>query len=157
MTTGAGAGEDGRQSARALAIRRGVARFLAQRGAACLYEVSLANRRRADLVALMADGTILIVEVKSSLADLAGDMKWPDYIDFCDRFTFATAPDVPQAAFPDTEGLMIADAYGAHVVREPVHLGLHPSRRKALTLRLARHAMGRLHSLDDPQAGAPEA
>ncbi|MEM6384123.1 MAG: MmcB family DNA repair protein [Pseudomonadota bacterium] len=141
---------DGRQSDRAMAIRRGVARMLAQAGAVCLYEASLANGRRADVVALMPDGLITIVEVKSSLADLRADFKWPDYIDFCDRFSFATAPDVPVNAFPETEGLLIADAFGAHAIREPKLIKLHASRRKALTLRLARHAMGRLQRLDDP-------
>ncbi|MBV6657085.1 MAG: MmcB family DNA repair protein [Devosiaceae bacterium] len=147
---------DGRQSERALAIRRGTARMLAHEGAACLFEATLANGRRADIVALMPDGTITIIEVKSSLADLRADMKWPDYIDFCDRFTFATGPDVPADAFPQTEGLIIADGYGAHTLRAPRLIKLHASRRKALMLRLARHAMGRLHRLDDPASGAPD-
>ncbi|MGD1887847.1 MAG: MmcB family DNA repair protein [Cohaesibacteraceae bacterium] len=147
---------DGRQSQRALMIRRGAGRFLAQGGAVCLYEASLANGRRADIVALMPDGLITIVEVKSSPADLRADGKWPDYLDFCDRFLFATAPDVPQEIFPGEEGLMIADGYGAHVVREPNIRKLHASRRKALTLRLARLAIGRLHHLDAPQAQIPE-
>lgn len=147
---------DGRQSERALAIRRGVARYYAQLGATCLFEASLANGRRADVVALHADGTITIIEVKSSLADLRADTKWPDYIDFSDRFTFATAPDVPPDAFPETEGLMIADGFGAHPVREPKFIKLHAARRKVLTLRLARHAMGRLHRLDDPNATLSE-
>lgn len=147
---------DGRQSDRALAIRRGAARFYAQNGCTCLFEASLANGRRADIVALAPDGMITIIEVKSSPADLRADTKWPDYIDFCDRFTFATAPDVPANLFPDTEGLMVADAFGAHVLREAKVIKLHAARRKALTLRLARHAMGRLHRLDDPTGGAPE-
>ncbi|MEQ8655732.1 MAG: MmcB family DNA repair protein [Hyphomicrobiales bacterium] len=147
---------DGRQSDRALAIRRGAARFYAQAGATCLFEASLANGRRADIVALSPDGLITIIEVKSSPADLRSDTKWPDYIDFCDRFTFATAPDVAQEIFPATEGLMIADGFGAHIVRESRLIKLHASRRKALTLRLARHAIGRLHRLDDPGGGAPE-
>lgn len=147
---------DGRQSERALAIRRGVARYYAQTGATCLFEASLANGRRADVVALHADGTITIIEVKSSLADLRADTKWPDYIDFSDRFTFATGPDVPAEAFPETEGLMIADGFGAHALREPRLIKLHAARRKVLTLRLARHAMGRLQRLDDPVGGVPE-
>lgn len=147
---------DGRQSPRALAIRRGVGRFFVQAGAVCLYEAGLANGRRADIMALTADGSITIIEVKSSPADLRADSKWPDYLDYCDRFLFATAPDVPQALFPAGEGLMVADGYGAHVVREPKLLKLHAARRKALTLRLARLAIGRLHHLDDPQAHLPE-
>lgn len=152
-----GALADGRQSDRAGAIRRGAARYYAQAGDACLFEASLANGRRADIVTVSREGLITIVEVKSSLADLRADTKWPDYIDYCDRFLFATAPDVPQDAFPHTEGLMIADAFGAHIVREPRVIKLHAARRKALTLRLARHAIGRLHALHDPGTGVPEA
>ncbi len=147
---------DARQSERALSIRRGVARYFAQAGASCLFEASLANGRRADIVTLDRDGLITIVEVKSSPADLRADTKWPDYTLFCDRFTFATAPDVSAQIFPETEGLMIADGYGAHVLREPRLLKLHAARRKAMTLRIARYAMTRLQRLDDPGVEPPE-
>ena len=46
----------------------------------------------ADLFAIDAKGGITIVEVKVSKADLRGDGKWPDYLDYCDRFFWA----VPQ-------------------------------------------------------------
>ena len=36
----------------------------------------LASGRRADLVALGADGEIVIVEIKSSVADFRGDREW---------------------------------------------------------------------------------
>ncbi len=144
---------DGRQSDRALEIRRGTARFFIQAGATCLFEASLANGRRADIVALAPDGFITIIEVKSSPADLRADMKWPDYLDYCDAFTFATSPQVSPTIFPQDEGLMIADAFGAHVVRPPRVSKLHASRRKALTLRLARLAMAGLHRVEDPSAG----
>lgn len=147
---------DGRQSPRALAIRRGVARHLGTLGATCLFEASLANGRRSDVIALFPDGRIEIIEVKSSIADFNADHKWPDYGDFCDAFWFATAPDVPQDIFPSDEGLMIADAYGAHIVRQPKLFKLHASRRKALTLRLARLAASRLQRLDDPGIGLSE-
>jgi hypothetical protein len=147
---------DARQSKRALSIRRGVARYFAQAGASCLFEASLANGRRADIVTLDRDGLITIVEVKSSPADLRADTKWPDYALFCDRFTFATAPDLSAQIFPETEGLMIADGYGAHVLRESRLLKLHAARRKAMTLRIARYAMTRLQRLDDPGVDLPE-
>jgi len=52
-------------------------------------------RRRADVIALSAAGEIVIVEVKSGRADFQSDRKWPEYLEFCDRFFFAIEPDFP--------------------------------------------------------------
>ena len=144
--------DDGRQSETALLIRRGVARARAVLGESCLYEVTLANHRRADIVALSRDGIVTIIEVKSSVADFRADHKWPDYLAYCDRFYFATAPKVPADIFPQEAGLIIADGFGAHPVRDAPSSPLHASRRKALTLRFARLAMARMQALDDPGA-----
>ena len=81
MMAGSGAAE----------IVRGVARALAAADQAVLAEVPLANGRRADLVALDRGGTITLVEVKASRADFVADRKWQDYLDYCDRFSFAVA------------------------------------------------------------------
>ena len=54
-----------------------------------LCEVPLPNGRRADMMAIDAKGLITIVEIKVSRADLLGDQKWPDYLDYCDRFFWA--------------------------------------------------------------------
>ena len=143
---------DGRQSGTAAAVQRGVRRFLGQLGLATLPEFTLANGRRADVIALAPDGCITIVEIKSSVADFRADCKWPDYRDFCDRFFFATTETVPLGIFPEGAGLIVADAFGAAIVREaPVH-PLAGARRKAVTLRLARCAAATLHRLADPEA-----
>src|SRR5438105_2005349 len=76
-------------------LARGVCRALTQLGFACLTEFALANGRRADVAALGRGGKIAIVEVKSSLADLRADRKWPEYWEFCDRLYFAVAADFP--------------------------------------------------------------
>src|SRR6188508_966538 len=83
---------DGRQSARALAIRRGVCRRLRAEGLALIPEVTLRSGRRADLVALAADGAITIIEIKSSIEDFRSDGKWQDYLVHSDHFFFATGP-----------------------------------------------------------------
>jgi hypothetical protein len=145
---------DGRQSARALEVRRGTARLLAARGLSSLPEVPLASGRRADLLAVSARGDIWIVEIKSSLEDLRADAKWPDYRLHCDRLFFATLADVQAEAFPPEAGLIVADAFGAEVLREaPVH-PLHASTRKELLVRVSRLACARLLLLEDPAAGA---
>ena len=46
----------------------------------------LRNGRRADLMGIDAKGRVIIVEIKVQRGDLLGDGKWPDYLDFCDRF-----------------------------------------------------------------------
>lgn len=135
---------DGRQSERAMVIRRGVQRLLVEAGAAVLPELSLVSGRRADLVAVARNGDIWIVEIKSSVEDFRVDRKWPEYRLFCDRFFFATHPDVPACIFPDDAGFILSDGYGAEILREAPEHRLPAPTRKALTLRIARAAAARL-------------
>lgn len=141
---------DGRQSPTALKIQRGVCRLMASLGLASLTELTLASGRRADVIALAPNGDITIVEVKSSLADFRTDGKWRDYHAFCDSFLFAVADDFPLEVLPEDVGLIVADAYGAAILRAPVRLALPAARRKAVTIRFAQAAAARLHSLTDP-------
>ncbi len=141
---------DGRQSATALAVARGTARLLLSHGFSCVSELPLASGRRADLVALDAGGEFWIVEIKSSIEDLRADQKWPDYRLHCDRLFFATALDVPQEIFPDDAGLIVADAFGASIVRDAPEHRLHASTRKSMMLMFARAAALRLQALADP-------
>jgi hypothetical protein len=142
--------QDGRQSETALAIQRGVCRLLAAHGFASVTEVTLASGRRADVVGLGPKGAIWIVEIKSSVEDFRADRKWPDYLDHCDSFFFATHREGPVDLFPETTGLIIADSWGAELVREMPHATLAPARRKATTLRVAQIAAQRLQGLMDP-------
>lgn len=125
-----------------LAVTRGAARLLAALGYAPLAEVVLPNGRRADLMALGRKGEIAIVEVKSGPEDFRTDRKWGDYLDYCDAFFFAVAPEFPARILPDEPGLIVADAFGGAVVRDAPAFSLAPARRKALTL-----AFGRLAAL----------
>ena len=145
---------DGRQSPTALAVALGARRLLAAQGFASVTELTLASGRRADILALGADGTIWIVEIKSSLADFRADGKWPDYRGFCDRFFFAAPEDFPTEILPRETGLILADAYGAAFVRDAPEHRLAGARRKAVTLRFAHAAAGRLHRLADPEGAA---
>ncbi|MGE0697825.1 MAG: MmcB family DNA repair protein [Hyphomicrobiaceae bacterium] len=143
---------DGRQSARARDIARGAQRALALRGLRAIPEVALPDGRRADLMGLDEAGNVWIVEIKSSLEDFRSDAKWPDYRAWCDRLLFAVAPGFPLEVLPEDTGLMLADRYGGEIVREAPEHRLAASRRKAVTLRLARVAAGRLMTLADPEA-----
>jgi hypothetical protein len=142
---------DGRQSPTALAIARGTARFLHALGYSVVSELPLPSGRRADLVALGGDGEILIVEIKSSVADFRADQKWMDYKLHCDRLFFATVVDVPCEIFPRDAGLIVADAFGASIICEAPEHRLVPARRKTVMLRFAHAAALRLQALADPQ------
>jgi hypothetical protein len=148
--------EDGRQSARAVRIRRGVQLLLAEMGAAHLPELTLANGRRADIIALFRDGSIWIVEIKSSIEDMKADSKWPDYRDYCDRLFFATLEDVPEAIFPPDCGFIRADTHGAALLRDAPEHRLAAARRKAVTLRIAQAASQRLYAAELAGIDLPE-
>ena len=141
-------------------VARGVTRLFFNRDVFALCEVPLPNGRRADMMAIGADGLITIVEIKVSRADLMGDCKWPDYLDYCDRFYWAVpagfdlAPFECEAFHPALCGLIVADRYEGAVVREAALRKLAPARRKAETLRFARRAARRLVGDLDPGLAA---
>ena len=141
---------DGRQSETALKISRGTARLLHLHGFCVVSELSLTSGRRADLVALGANGEIWIVEIKSSVADFRADQKWADYRAHCDRLFFATTAEVPCEIFPKDTGLIVADAFGASIVCEAPEHKLHAATRKSMILGIARASSLRLQSLIDP-------
>jgi hypothetical protein len=141
---------DGRQSETALAVARGSTRLLHAFGYSVVSELPLPSGRRADLVALGADGEIWIVEVKSSVADFRADQKWMDYRAHCDRLFFATTLEVPCEIFPKDTGLIVADAFGASITCEAPEHRLHASTRKSMLLLFARAAALRLQALADP-------
>jgi hypothetical protein len=120
-----------------------------------VYELPLASGRRADVTALSPTGDIWIVEIKSSLEDFRADRKWPDYRFHCDRLFFATREGVPLEIFPEDAGLMLADGFGAAVLRDAPEHRMAPATRKATTLRLAHAAARRFHALLDPGLGDP--
>src|SRR5947209_4755866 len=128
---------DGRQSDTALAVARGTTRLLRSLGFACVSELALPSGRRADLVALNERGEIWIVEIKSSVEDLRADHKWEDYRAHCDRLFFAFTQDMPCELFPQDTGLIVADAYGAHMVCDAPEHRLPAPTRKLMLVRVA--------------------
>ena len=135
---------------RAPAIARGVCRLLASAGCSTVVEMRLPDGRRADIMAVLPDGTIHIVEIKSGVADFRSDRKWPDYREFCDALYFAIDLATPPDIIPDAVGLIVADGYSAQIVRNGMEHRLSAARRKAVILRFARTAADRLLAIHDP-------
>ncbi|WP_262692219.1 MmcB family DNA repair protein [Kordiimonas aestuarii] len=142
-------------------VTRGAMRFLLDLGYAPMTEVSLTNRRRADIVALDRRGRTIIVEVKSCLADFRCDGKWQEYLDYCEEFYFAVDAAFPRevleeaTSLPEATGVMLADAYGAEIIRPASARPVNAARRKTLILKMARLGAMRLSDAVRPLAGAP--
>src|ERR1700761_6231721 len=128
-------------------VARGVSRLLTQEGYSPILEFTLPNGRRLDVAAIGPGREMLGVEIKVALADLRGDSKWPEYLDYCDLFYFAIPPDFPPEHVPAETGLIIADRYGGAIVKPAETQSLHASRRKSVTLSFAKVAAERLSAI----------
>ena len=141
----------------ATAVARGICRLFARNDIWCLPEMPLRNGRRADLMGIDAKGQLIIVEIKVARGDLLGDTKWPDYLDYCDRFYWGLAPHLDRACIeqpgfrPERCGVIVADGYDAEILRPAATVPLAAARRKAMTEQLARAALRRQLGLVDPQ------
>ncbi|WP_295635888.1 MmcB family DNA repair protein [Novosphingobium sp.] len=141
-------------------VSRGVLRLFARNDIWCLTEMPLRGGRRADIMGVDAKGRIVIVEIKVARADLFGDTKWTDYLEFCDRFYWGLAPHLDRACMqteaflPDVCGLIVADGYDAEILRSAASLPLAASRRKVEVERLARASMRRHVVRTDPMLSA---
>lgn len=148
--------------ATAAQVARGIGRLFARNDIWCLAEVPLRNGRRADLMGVDGKGLIVIVEIKVARADLLGDGKWTDYLDFCDQFYWGVPPALDRvplegpAFLPEACGVIVGDAYDAQILRPAPLTRLAPARRKGLVERLARAAMRRHTTLLDPDCARIE-
>lgn len=137
-------------------VVRGIGRLFARNEIWCITEMPLRCGRRADMMGVDAKGNIIIVEVKVSRADLLGDAKWTDYLDYCDRFYWGLAPTLDRACLetevfmPACCGVIVADGYDAEILRPAPTRKLPSARRKVETERLARASLRRLVTGRDP-------
>jgi len=137
----------------AVRLARGVCRTLRALGYGALTEFTLRTGRRADVIGVSSAGEVVIVEIKTSESDFRADQKWPEYLEFCDRFYFAVPREFPQRILPADCGLMVADSYESVVVRASAELpSLSGARRRALILQFGIAASARLQRLVDPEA-----
>ena len=131
-------------------LARGVSRHLLGHDFVTLEEVVPAPGLRVDVMALGPRGEIWVVECKSGRADFITDRKWQGYLDWCDRFFWAVDAGFPTDLLPQGTGLILADGYGAEILRMGPEMPLAAARRKAMVQKFARHAALRLQALRDP-------
>lgn len=62
-------------------------RWLYTQGYVACSELTLPNKKRADVIGYK-NGHVIIIEVKASLEDYKRDKKWKQYLNWCDRFYF---------------------------------------------------------------------
>ena len=132
-------------------IARGVARHLRTLGFAPLLEFVPTRGLRVDVIAIGPKGEVWIIECKSSREDFMTDSKWEGYLEWSDQFFFAVPPEFPNEILPDEHGLILADGYGAEIVRPSPETPLNAARRKKITLKFAQNAAERLQSFTDPR------
>lgn len=136
-------------------LARGVCRHMLSHDFATVEELVPTSGLRVDVMALGPKGEVWVIECKSGRADFQSDHKWQGYLEWCDRFFWAVDADFPAELLPEETGLIIADAYGAEIIRMGPEDKLAPARRKVMVQKFARHAARRLQSLRDP--GLPPA
>ena len=135
---------------RSPAVRLATGRLCLALGWSALHEVTLPNGRRADVLALRADGGFVCIEVKSGVRDFVTDTKWPQYLEFADALCFAVDADFPAGILPEEAGFIVACDGVADMLRPPPESKLSPARRRALLHRFAQLAADRLALLTDP-------
>lgn len=144
-------------------VARGIKRLFARNDIWCLEEMTLKNGRRADLMGIDARGQVIVVEIKVERGDLLSDNKWPDYLDFCDRFFWGVPPGLDrgpldsEAYSPERCGVIVADGYDAEIVRQAPLEPLAAARRKSMVEKLARVALRRNTAFIDPHCADWEA
>ena len=131
-------------------LARGVCRHLLSHDYVGLEEFVPERGKRVDVMAVGPKGEIWIIECKSSRADFQSDSKWDGYLEWCDRYFWAVDEHFPTELLPDGTGLIIADAYGAEIIRFGPETKLAPARRKVLMQKIARVSARRLQSFRDP-------
>jgi hypothetical protein len=132
-------------------LARGVCRHLLSYDFVSIEEFVPERGRRVDVMALGPKGEIWVIECKSSRVDFTSDSKWQGYLDWCDRYFWAVDDAFPTELLPPETGLIIADAYGAEIIRMAPEAPLSAPRRKVVTRKFARDSARRLHALRDPK------
>ncbi|MBU2958827.1 MmcB family DNA repair protein [Paracoccus sp. C2R09] len=132
-------------------LARGTGRLLRSMDHAVLLEFVPSRGLRVDVISLGPKGELWIVECKSGRADFRADRKWQGYLEWCDRYFWAVDGDFPTELLPEDTGLIMADGFGAEIMRMAPETKLAPARRSRIQRDFARAAALRLQGLNDPE------
>lgn len=135
-------------------LARGLCRHLLGHDFVTVEELVPTSGLRVDVMALGPKGEVWVIECKSGRADFRADNKWQGYLEWCDRFFWAVDTDFPTELLPDDTGLIVADGYGAEIIRMGPETKLAPARRKVMIQKFARHAALRQQAARDPGVAA---
>lgn len=105
------------------------------------------GRRRVDVIGSKISGDLVIVEVKSSVADFSTDHKWTEYLPYADRVYLIFTKEVARkinlkpelkARIPKRVGVMVLgdDGY-VKTVRHAQRIEVDPAIRLSVVSRLA--------------------
>jgi hypothetical protein len=116
------------------------------------------GRLRADLIASNMGSYIVIVEVKSSVADFRTDKKWHKYAQFCNKFLFAMSVEVydkVKTSIPKGVGVFLVYPSGhVKIKNRAKHAEIDPAIRLNIMTRLAYRSCDTLYDRKSKTAGA---
>lgn len=87
------------------ALKLACAMRLSDEGYWPYFEVTLDAKRhfRADVYAINGKFQVVVVEVKSCVADFRSDTKWREYLPYCTKFYFAADPETIEVIRAEVE------------------------------------------------------
>ena len=110
------------------AVCRGAGRHLRARGYAIVKEMTFANGRRGDIVALSPSGETAGGRGQIGLEDYRIDGEMAGLSRLLRRFPVRRRAGIPDArCLPEDVGLIVADAYGGEWLRDPPRHPLAPA------------------------------
>lgn len=116
------------------------------------------GRLRADLIATNMGMYIILIEVKSSVADFRTDKKWHKYLPFSNKMYFAMAPEVYEKVkdkIPKGIGVFLVYPSGHTKIKDRAHhREVKPAVRLNIAARLVYRSGETLHERKSRTAGA---
>lgn len=110
-----------------------------KRGFSCSVEqgVLRGGRLRADVIAMNLRGELIITEIKSCRADFVSDLKWEQYLPYCDKLYMCWPKDFG-IQLPKHVGLLLPNTRGhLSVVKNATATSMVGKVRKELIIRMA--------------------
>lgn len=140
-------------------IRQVVSAFYTKKRWAVHFEVGLCKggRLRADVLAMAMNGYMVVVEVKSSVADFRSDKKMDQYTKYCNQSYVACSAEV-YAKIKDkvlpSFGVIVVDGNRCYVAKKALKRNVHHKTKLNLITRMAyRSADATLHQRKSKTAG----